>query len=182
MQQPLAFGLTVTRLPLCLRQGGGPVHSQLALLWCLLNPLFYEPARLRVRTFSEKVLIFFFLSLSLAIPPFGLLPHVSSLRLFSGHSGPVLTLSTDYAARASLSSLCLLVANSSLWATSPLAIAVRHIFYGFSFFSFFFFFFFFLPVMLPSEIPKLPTDSPIRGFPTIWKLLLLHDSLTRMGL
>ena len=42
-------------------------------------------------------------------------------------------------------------------------------------------FFVFLLVMLPSEIPKLPTDLPVRGFPTVWKLLL-HDSLPRMGL
>ena len=35
------------------------------------------------------------------------------------------------------------------------------------------------PVMLPSEIPKLPKDPPVRGFPTVWKLLLLHDSLPR---
>ena len=39
-----------------------------------------------------------------------------------------------------------------------------------------FLFFFSLPVMLPSEIPKLPTDLSVRGFPTVWKLLLLHDS------
>ena len=32
---------------------------------------------------------------SLAIPQFGLLSHVSSLRLSSGHSGLVLTLRTD---------------------------------------------------------------------------------------
>ena len=32
-------------------------------------------------------------------------------------------------------------------------------------------FFFFLQVMLPSEISKLPTDTPVRGFPTVWKLL-----------
>ena len=36
--------------------------------------------------------------------------------------------------------------------------------------------------MLPSEIPKLPTDPPVRGFPGVWKLLLLHNSLPRMGL
>ena len=42
-------------------------------------------------------------------------------------------------------------------------------------------FFVFLLVMLPSEIPKLPTDLPVRGFPTVWKLLL-HNSLPRMGL
>ena len=32
--------------------------------------------------------------------------------------------------------------------------------------------------MLPSEIPKLPTDLPVRGFPGIWKLLLCYDSLS----
>ena len=31
--------------------------------------------------------------------------------------------------------------------------------------------------MLPSEIPKLPLDLPLRGFPDVWILLLLHDSL-----
>ena len=44
-----------------------------------------------------------------------------------------------------------------------------------------FVFFFFFLVMLPSEIPKFPTDMPVRGFPTVWKLLLLHDSLPRMS-
>ena len=42
-------------------------------------------------------------------------------------------------------------------------------------------FFSFLPVMLPSEIPKLPTDSPVKGFPIVWKLFL-HETLSRMGL
>ena len=32
--------------------------------------------------------------------------------------------------------------------------------------------FVFLPAMLPSAIPKLPTDSPVGAFPTVWKLLL----------
>ena len=36
--------------------------------------------------------------------------------------------------------------------------------------------------MLPSVIPKLPMDLPVREFPTVWKLLLLDDSLPRMGL
>ena len=31
--------------------------------------------------------------------------------------------------------------------------------------------------MLPSEIPKLPTDLPVRVFPRVWKLLLFSDSL-----
>ena len=61
-------------------------------------------------------LSFFFSSLT--IPQFGLLSHVSSLRLSSGHSGLVLTLSN--AARTSLSSTHLLVADVSIWATSLL--------------------------------------------------------------
>ena len=36
--------------------------------------------------------------------------------------------------------------------------------------------------MLPSEIPKLPTDPPVIGFPGVWKLLLFYDSLPRTGL
>ena len=59
--------------------------------------------------------------------------------------------------------------------TSPLAVAVRRLFCVV-------FVFVFLPVMLPSEIPKLPTDPAVRGFPAVWKLLLLHDSLPRTGL
>ena len=37
--------------------------------------------------------------------------------------------------------------------------------------------FFFLRVMLPCEIPKLPTDLLARGFPGVWKLLLPPGSL-----
>ena len=113
---------------------------------------------------------FFF---SLAIPAFGFLSHISSLRLSSGHSGLILTLRTDDAAHTSLPSPSLLVAVTSIWVPSPLAVVVRRFSYGF--------FFFFLPVMLHSEIPKLPTDLSVRGFPAVWKLLL-HNSLPRTGL
>ena len=41
----------------------------------------------------------------------------------------------------------------------------------------FIYLFFFLLVMLPSEIPKITTDLPVRGFPGVWKLLLFHNSL-----
>ena len=161
--------------------GDGPVHSRLALLWYLLSPLFCERAwqclRLELFTESSLSLSLFFPSLSLAIPQFGFLSHVSFLILFSGHSGWVLTLSN--AARASLFSPHSLLAGSlladlSIWATSPLVVAVRHVICGF--------FFFFLLVMLPSEIPKLCTDPLVRGFPGVRKLLLLHDSFPRMGL
>ena len=69
------------------------VHSQLAFLWYSLNPLFCEQARLCVSLSQESSLCFVFFFFSLAIPLFGLLSHGSSLRLSSGHSGPVLTLS-----------------------------------------------------------------------------------------
>ena len=36
---------------------------------------------------------------------------------------------------------------------------------------------FFLPVMLPSVLPKLGTDSAVRRFPGVWKLLSFYDSL-----
>ena len=35
---------------------------------------------------------------------------------------------------------------------------------------------FFLPVMLPSVLPKLPTDSAVRMFPGVWKPLFLRVS------
>ena len=105
--------------------GHGPVRSWLALLWYLLSPLFCERAWQcpRLELFAEK----FFLSLSFfsGYAQSGLLSHVISLRLPSGHSVPVLTLSS--AGRASLFSPRLLVADRSVWATSPLGIAVRRV-------------------------------------------------------
>ena len=62
--------------------------------------------------------------------------HVSSLRLSSGHSGLVPTLSN--AACASLFSLRLLVVDVSVWATSSLGVAVRHVICGFYLFIYLF--------------------------------------------
>ena len=114
--------------------GDGRDRSRLALLWYFLSPLFCEQVQqcLRLGLFVGKFslsLYFFFFSLSLAIPRFVLLSHVSSLRLPSGHSGLVLTLSN--AACASLSSPCLVAVEASIWATSPLVIAIRHVICGF---------------------------------------------------
>ena len=83
--------LTAARLPLCLQRGDGPVRSRLALPWYSFSPLFCEQAQqcLRLEVFVRKFSLFF----SLAIPQFGFLAHVTSLRFSSGHSGPVLTLS-----------------------------------------------------------------------------------------
>ena len=105
--------------------GDGPVCSQLALLWYLLSPFFCEQAWQCLRLELFFCLSLFPLSLSLSVPQFGLLSHVSSLRLSSGHSGPVLILSTNYAAFTSLSSSCWLVANASVWDTFPLAVVFR---------------------------------------------------------
>ena len=43
-----------------------------------------------------------------------------------------------------------------------------------------FFFFFLFLVMLPSEIPKLSTDLPVRGFPTV--LLMGESQFRSVGL
>ena len=88
-----------------------------------------------------------------------LLSQVSSLRLPSGHSGPVLTLSN--AARSSPFHPHLLVADAGIWVTFLLGVAFRHVICGF--------YLFFLLVRLPSEIRKLPPDPPVRGFPGVWK-------------
>ena len=77
---------TTASLPLA---GEGPVCSWLALLWYLLNPLFCEWARLQLEPFAEEFSLFLFF-LSLVIPQFGLLSHVSRFRLSSGHSAPIL--------------------------------------------------------------------------------------------
>ena len=114
------LALAVARLPLCLWQGEGLVQSWLAFPWYLCNPLFCERARLclRLELFAGKFSLFLFF-LSLAIPQFGLLSHVSSLRLSSGRSGLVPTVSN--ATHTSLFSPCLLVVDASIWATSLLS-------------------------------------------------------------
>ena len=67
---PRLPALAVTRLLLCLQRGEGPIHSQLALLWSSLNPLFCEWANLHLRLelFTGKFSLSLSFSLSLAIP------------------------------------------------------------------------------------------------------------------
>ena len=81
-----------------------------------------------VRAFSEKGLFFFFFLISLAIPGFGLLSHISFLRLSAGHSGPVLTLRTYDATCTSLPNPHLLLADASVCTVSPWVVGVRNIF------------------------------------------------------
>ena len=57
---PCLLALAVACPPLCLWVGESPILSQLAMLCYLLNPLFYECARLHIRAFCGKS--FFILS------------------------------------------------------------------------------------------------------------------------
>ena len=111
-------------LPLPPASGGdGLVCRRLALLWSFSAPLFCE-----WRALCSGWLLF---SLSLAVPQFKLLSHKSSLRLLSGPSGPVLTLSN--AARSSPFRPHLLVVDAGVWDTFLLGVAFRHISVGFIF-------------------------------------------------
>ena len=126
---PLVFQHWLS-LPASLPQAGdGLVPSLPTLLWYLLSPFFCKWSRkcLRLELFSGKFSLSLYFS-SLAIPQFLLLSQVSSLRLPSGHSGQVPTLSS--AACTCLFSPRLLVVDTSIWATSPLGIAVRHVICG----------------------------------------------------
>ena len=138
----------------CLLRGWAG-SSWLALLWNCSVPLFCEwPA------VCLSQLIF---SLSLAIPKFKLISHVSSLQFPSGHSDLVLTLSN--ATRSSPFHTYLLVVDAGVWGTFLLGVAFRRVICGF--------YLLFLPVRLPSKIRKLSPDLPVRGFPRVWKLPLL---------
>ena len=101
--------------------GAGPVCSLRALLWTCSVPLFCE----RPAVCSGRLIF----SLSFAVPQFKLITHKSSLRLSSGHSGPVLTLSSD--ARSSQSRPHLLVADAGVWGTFLMGVAFRHVICGF---------------------------------------------------
>ena len=102
-------------------------------------------------------------SLPFAVPQFKLVTHKSSLRLPSGHSGPVLTLSN--AACSSPFRPYLLVADASVWGTFLLGVAFRNVICGFYLFS---------PSQLccPLRFKNLPQTRQV--FPGVWKLPLLR--------
>ena len=85
------------------------------------------------------------------IPQSGLLAQVSLLWLHSGHSGP------PSLASGGCRHLCCF---STGGVTVGLIICGFLIIYLFS-----------LPVLLPSVLPRLATDSAARVFPGVWKLL-----------
>ena len=67
--------------------------------------------------------------------------------------------------RASMSSPLLLVADASVCAASLLEVALGMYLWVLIIYLFF------LLVMLPSEVQRLSTDSLVRVFPVVWKLL-----------
>ena len=171
LQHLLVFQLWLSHVCLSISIRKGLYSSRLALLWYSLvcaqsfvlwscqGPLWC------IRAFCRKD--FFFVPLE--TPQFGFLSCISSLRLSSGHSGPVLTLRTDDAAHASLPSPHSLVANASTWATSLLGVVVRQVF------CCFFFFFFFLLVIFPLGDSITPDRSAcqrvsyyVEIFPPSW--------------
>ena len=149
-------------------QGYGPVCSRLALLWYLLNPFFCEWARLLLRL--ELIMRKFSFSLSLLF----------SLLLSHSFSCYLTLAPSDFPQgiqAGSLPEAGKLGLPSSVWATSLLQVAIRRVFCVCVCVCFFP-----LLAMFPSEIPTLPRDATVRGFPGVWKLLVLHDSLPRTGL
>ena len=92
---PCLPALVSTCLPLCL-QGQRALYGSRLALFCIRS-VFVLWARQGspwgLRAFLFFLSFFFFVSL--ATPRFALLTHISLLRLFSEHSGPVLTLRTN---------------------------------------------------------------------------------------
>ena len=115
---PCLPALVVACLPLFLWWGDGPVCSPLSPFWCLLSRLLSKWARLPLGLsfFGESSLSHSF-SLSLAIPQFGLLSHVSSLRLSAEHSGPVLALNIQPAPPCSAPARCWLMEHLGYFST-----------------------------------------------------------------
>ena len=127
---PCLPDLAVTHLPLCPRGGvrdrGLYTASYLSfgipsILCSVSGP------GCKVESFMGTFSFLFFLS---GDPSVWVAISHSSLRMSTGHSGPILTLSTD-AAGTSLSSPQSLVADASIWANSQLAVEIRCVVYGF---------------------------------------------------
>ena len=129
---PRLPALAVAHLSLWLQRGEGLVHTQLALLWYSLNPLFCEWTRLCLRAFSRKVL-----SLSLFIFPLGLSHSLGCYLMLAPSDCPqgIQAWSPPCTCNLHLPvQPCSLQADTRSWATSPLGVTVRCVICGFIFF------------------------------------------------
>ena len=120
----------------------------------------------QVRVFQGKALLPFF-SLSLAVPQFGLLSHISSLRLSSGHSCPVLTLSMHCKPPCSAPACWWQMQVS--WATCPLGVNGYVHILCFLFFS--------SQLFCPLRLPNSPQTCPGEGFLVFGNFSFLTPSL-----
>ena len=143
---PLPFLPFRLWLPVTRGVGLQPANSVLSFVLCAVLVVSYVQA-FRV----------------VAIPQSGLLAQVSSLWLPSGHSGPILKkhcspglLAQPLLASGGCRHLRCFSAGIYRWAHNLWVLII---------------YLFFLPVMLPSVVPRLATDSAVRVFPGVWKLL-----------
>ena len=134
--------------------GAGLICCRLALPWTCSDPLFCE----RLAVCSGRLIF----SLSFAVPQFKLVSHKSSLRLSSGHSGPVLTLSNASCSSRFLPHL--LVADAGVWGTFLLGVAFRHVICGF---------YLFFPSQsgCPLRFKNFPQTRQCKGFLVFGKFL-----------
>ena len=170
LRWPLAFWLRLSHACLSASGGRGAIPQPASSPLLFAQSFVLWVARARLYLWSEPFAGKFSLSLffSVAIPQLGLLFHDSSRRLSSGHSGLVPTLSMEPTppypapARSWQTKASGLLFHWELWLGA----------YSVGIF-----------VLSPSYVAlwdsKLPTDSQVRGFPAVWKLLLLHESLPR---
>ena len=151
LQWPLAFCLWLSHTCLSASRVGGPLKAadlpffgicQGAILCSVSAPVVTVQCQ---SLFMGKIFLFFFFS-CLVIPQFGLLCYINPLRLSSWHSSLVLTLRTNDAARASTQPPLDAGGSDSLSHFSIGNCGQAGILWVPP------------PIMLPSEIPELPTD------------------------
>ena len=143
--------------------GDGPVHSRLALL----SPLFCEQTWrcLKLGVFGGSYPTVWF-AISSKFSQFAL----RALRPcpYSKKCSPCLPAQPPLASGGCGRLLCFST-GSYHWARNLWVVII---------------YLFFLPLMLPSEVPSLATDSPVKVFPGVWKLLsvLRPPSLSLLSL
>ena len=131
-----------------------PSHGNIPFLFYFLFILIY-------------LFIYFFNFCLSAIMCFILLLHISSLTVSSKHSNPIFILRTEDAEGASLHSPHSLWVDRRLWGNSPLIIVFSGLNCEMNFFGWWGW------LYHPLRFQSGPVNQPLRGFPVVWKFLLL---------